>query len=309
MIGKQNIGDETREACNQDYSPCSCDSAVSDDNITIINSVSCVEVSVQTVRDVFLRVNDAEIHALELSRLVTAADNSISLPADFLGNTRVTSDIYIDCGDANLVINPLAFRISQNSTTTFTIDYCDLSLQKDFNFMNGFNNLQTLDIFNTNNVMGFQYLPPLPSLQTISFQHCSGLNEISFPDVSPAKLVGLFFLNCSINDQTAEGIVTSLTESTSVESLLWLSINLNYNSLTRIPSRVGSSFPRLLGLALAANSISHIPSFSLTFVNPMSGFLNLAENNLKTIENGAFQGNINSYNLNFNLYKIFVNTW
>ena len=75
MIGKQNIGDETREACNQDYSPCSCDSAVSDDNITIINSVSCVEVSVQTVRDVFLRVNDAEIHALELSRLVTAADN------------------------------------------------------------------------------------------------------------------------------------------------------------------------------------------------------------------------------------------
>ena len=85
---KEANGGETRaELCVQDYSPCSC----SLDSNQI--SVSCLGISVETVRDVFLRVNDPEIYQLEFS---PPADdtNTFSLPEDFLGNTSVTDAIY-----------------------------------------------------------------------------------------------------------------------------------------------------------------------------------------------------------------------
>ena len=274
----------------QDYSPCSCSLDSIDSNNKLIY---CNSVSVQTVRDVFQRVNDPEIFTLGWAEpLPDGETNTISLPPDFLGNTRVTSYIYIENSYPNcpnLVIDPLAFRSSQNSLTGFYLSFLDFGLQKDFSFLNGFEKLEELSIYSLHNLTAFQYLPPLPSLQTLSVRSCpSELNQIPFPDLSPEKLKYLELDSSEISDEKADEIVAKLAASTSADSLE--ALYLYGNSLTRIPSQVGSAFPKLKTVFLNHNNISHIPSFSLTFVSRYLEELSLSENGIKTIEIGAFRG-------------------
>ena len=289
--GKGKIGGQTRTDCVQDYAPCSC--YMDSDNQIFVD---CQGVSIQNARDMFLRVNDTEIYSLSWSDPLADARYTYGLPADFLGNTSVTGYIYIEC-DLNsnyvsakkkLVIDPLAFRSSQNSLTGFFLYFFDFGLQKDFNFLNGFNKLEELYISNINNLTAFQYLPPLPSLQKLNVHRCPDLNHIPFPDLSPAKLKNLDLYDNEINDQTADEIVAKLAASTSADSLEGL--YLDANSLTRIPSRIGSSFLKLKNIYLSWNNISHIPPSSLTFVSPYLENLALFEIGIQTIESGAFQG-------------------
>ena len=280
---KEANGGETRaELCVQDYSPCSC----SLDSNQI--SVSCLGISVETVRDVFLRVNDPEIYQLEFS---PPADdtNTFSLSTDFLGNTSVSGAIYIYGGNyPKLVIDPLAFRSSQNSLTFFSVENFDFGLQKDLNFLNGFNKLEHLSFDSIYNLTAFQYLPPLHSLQALEINACPDLNQIPFPDLSPAKLNYLNLNGNKISGQKAEEIFVKLAASTSVDSLKTL--YLSYNFLTSIPSQLGSAFPNLKTVYLDNNNISHIPSSSLNFASPYLEYLYFKKNQIKTIENEAFQG-------------------
>ena len=282
--GKETYGGETRERCAQDYSPCSCEVDSSG------KYVLCEHVSVETVQSVFQGVNDPEIRYLELYPIADAFTNTISLPLDFLGDTSVTGGIFIDSGSnySNLVIDSMAFRSSQYDLISFTVSNCDLALQKDFNFLSGFVKLEKLFISNITNLTAFQYLPPLPSLQALIITQClSQLNRIAFPDLSPAKLKNLDLYDNEINDQTADEIVAKLAASTSADSLEVL--YLDANSLTRIPSRIGSSFLKLKNIYLSWNNISHIPSTSLTFAYPLDA-LHLNSNQMKTIESSAFVG-------------------
>ena len=164
--------------CFQDFSPCNC--SVESNN----KFVTCV--SVETIRDVFQRVNEPDIYQMELSwswPLPDDATNTISLPEDFMGNTSVTSAIYIYCtlySDMPLVIHPLAFRSSQNSLNQFSFSSFYLALQEDFNFLNEFNRLETLEIYSITNLTAFQHLPPLPSLKRLLLQSFPDLNKIAF---------------------------------------------------------------------------------------------------------------------------------
>ena len=268
----------------QDYSLCSC-SLYSNNKF-----ITCYSISVETVRDVFLLVNDPEIDSLSLSDLLADdAKNIVSLPPDFLSNTRVTGEINIYGSYSNWVIDPLAFRLSQNSLAKLTVYNCNFGLQKDFNFLNGFNKLEELNIYNTINMTAFQYLPPLPSLQILRIIYFSSeLNRIAFPDLSPAKLKNLELWGNRISDEKADEIVAKLAASTSADSLEKLDLNSNF--LTRIPSQVGSAFPKLKEVDLSGNYILHIPSSSLTFASPYLEILDLYENGIKTIESGAFVG-------------------
>ena len=63
--------------------------------ICMKNKVYCNGVSAETVRNVFLRVNDAEIYSLYWSDPLGDTTNTVFIPADFLGNTSVTFKIYI----------------------------------------------------------------------------------------------------------------------------------------------------------------------------------------------------------------------
>ena len=289
--GKENVVGQTRANCVQDYSPCSC-KVVYDNQ----SAVLCEDVSLETVREVFQRVNDPEIFELELFKL-GGDTNTFSVPLDFLGNTTVTSYILIDCiglsgnSNPNLVIDPSAFRLSQNSLAKFTVRYCDFGLQKDLNFLSGFNKLEELRFYAANNFSVFQYLPTLPSLQYLDVTSCRGLEQIAFPDLSPAKLKALSFDSNKISDQTADEILTKLVASNSADSLEFLNLNGNY--LTKIPSQVGSVFPQLKTAHIGANNISYIPSSSVTIAYPLES-LYLGTNGLKTIESGAFQGKATS---------------
>ena len=110
---KETNDGETRADCIQDYSPCYC--AFNSNQIR----VSCLSVSVETVRDVFQRVNDTEIYEVELG-LLADDTNTVSIPLDFLGNTSVRFLIRIHNSNySNLVIDPLAFRSSQKRFIRF----------------------------------------------------------------------------------------------------------------------------------------------------------------------------------------------
>ena len=285
--GKETNGGETRADCVQDYSPCTC-------SVNVYNEiyVTCSGVSVETVRDVFKRVNDLEIYSLVFYPLADYT-NTVTLLLDFFGNTSVTGNIGIygnplgNPGYPNLVVDPFAFSSSQNSLTRFYVKYFDFGMQKDFNFLNGFSKLKILAVSEILNLTAFQYLPPLPSLQWLDVAYCPDLNQIAFPDLSPAKLKYLYLSHSEISDEKADEIVAKLAASTSADSLEWLI--LSDNSLTRILSQVGSAFPKITDIVLDNNKISHIPSSSLTFAHPLQ-YLTLYENGIKTIESGAFQG-------------------
>ena len=130
----------------------------------------------------------------------------------------------------------------------------------------------------------------MPSLQLLSVTFCPDeLNQIVFPDLSPAKLKRLDLFYNSLDDEAADNIVAKLIASTSAESLEEL--NLNVNLLTKIPSQVGPTFPLLKVVYLDKNNISHIPSSSFNFASPLIKILSLSSNNIMTIGSGAFQGN------------------
>ena len=286
---KQKIGRGARAACNQDYSPCQC-SEFSNSEVPNNIYVTCYNVSVQAVQEVFQRVNDSEIAGFDFS---APAAVTVSLPADFLGSISVISSILIDCGVGigpkltNLVIDPLAFHLSQNSATFFRIGRCDLHLQTDMRFLEGFNSLEGLSFSGSNNLMAFQYLPSLTSLKRVEFFECLDLNRTVFPDLTPARLTSIAIRYCQLDDGTANNIVTSLVPSTSADSLEVIGLSSYF--LTRIPNQVASAFRKLERLDLYSNLISFIGTSSLSFSSNVER-VHLYDR-INTIESGAFEGN------------------
>ena len=130
----------------------------------------------------------------------------------------MTSNIDITCFSndvskyANFIIDPLTFQSSQNSTVKFSVASSDFALQTDFSFLDGFNKLESLYILDVNNLTVFQDLPSLPSLQLLSVTFCPDeLNQIVFPDLSPAKLKRLDLFYNSLDDEAADNIVVDAT--------------------------------------------------------------------------------------------------
>ena len=276
---------DIRVPCEQDFSPCTCSNT---------NYISCNGVSVQDVQEVFWRTNEPEIYKLQLT---LPYSDIVVLPKDFLGNTSVIiiwihqeyhqpNEFY-----AKLQVDPLAFRMSKNHTTDLWFKCWDWSLHTDLGFLNGFDRLTKLYLTDTDNMMAFQYLPPLPSLELLNVENCTNLNEIVFPDVTPARLKTFYLqYNNVLDEKVANGIISSLAKSTSADSLEH--IDMSYNPrLASIPKNISSAFPKLNFLSLNEDAISHIPSSSFVFTTPAT-FIDLVGNEIRTIESGAFVGKI-----------------
>ena len=284
---------EWREPCAFDYTPCSC--YVSKENATYnFTYVTCPDVSVANVQDVFMRTNDSEIY--ELTYNVPYSD-IISLPADFLGSVNVKSILihqnYINpnISYAKLTVNSLAFRSTKGYTTDFSFKYWDLRLQIDFNFLTGFTALSSLYLYELSNLIALQYLPPLPSLESLSFIRCPNLNETVFPDISQSnKLKFLRFDQNYMGDRLIDAILTSLAGSMAANSLesFWSTSEL----LTYVPKQFSFSsvFPKLNDLTLDTNRITELSSSSLSFSSPLT-YVSLIRNSIKPIASGTFQGN------------------
>ena len=80
----------TEKTCAQNYSPCSC----YENKFNIgepVDGNNEIYVTCDGVQNVFQRVNNPEIDILRFKIPPDDATNTISLPADFLGNMSVTS--------------------------------------------------------------------------------------------------------------------------------------------------------------------------------------------------------------------------
>ena len=195
---------------------------------------------------------------------------------------------YYDGPYTHMVIDHLAFRSSQDYTTEFSLKYWDLHLQADLDFLMGFNKLRALDFYEISNLMALEYMPQLPSLESLSIIRCQNLSETGFPELSGTRLKVLHLDQNYAGDSVINNILTSLVGSTSADSLesFWS----NSEDLTMVPNQL-PFFPQLYDVTLGTNSISHIPSSSFSFSSPVT-YISLIRNGIRTIEPGAFEGTV-----------------
>lgn len=232
--------------------------------------------------------------ALELTPLSTE-----TIPADLLAGKRF-SELYLICPntDYQLVVHPDAFRSSESYTTKLTVGYCDLA-PLDFSFTNGFNEISSLEIrfsFNAH-LSGWNTLPSLPSLSTISIRECRGLNEWqNFPLLSNGLTEFSMYSNQQdpVRDAGMSRILSWLMNSSSRTTLKKLQIY--DNALTSVPPQIGW-FTQLEYLDISDQSgISVLPSGSLFFSSPVR-YLYIISAYVNSIERLAFQGKLRNISL------------
>ena len=278
-----------KEPCNSDYFPCTCYISKEPDTYNKTH-VTCDNVPVEDVQDIFRRTNDSEIYSLEF---IVPSYELVTIPEDLLGNTSAEviwmhQNYYYDGPYTHMVIDHLAFRSSQDYTTEFSLKYWDLHLQADLDFLMGFNKLRALDFYEISNLMALEYMPQLPSLESLSIIRCQNLSETGFPELSGTRLKVLHLDQNYAGDSVINNILTSLVGSTSADSLesFWS----NSEDLTMVPNQL-PFFPQLYDVTLGTNSISHIPSSSFSFSSPVT-YISLIRNGIRTIEPGAFEGTV-----------------
>lgn len=277
------LGGLQRAVCPEDYSPCVC-------NLTANGlEISCVDVTVAQIVDVFYRTRTLDIYSVSLT--ATSATASIDLPADLLKDKRAER-IYLNCPSAaspklGLTIDPASFEFTRFNTTIFEIHDCDLVGQTSLSFLTGFTVLDSLRIVDTLNVASIATLPAntLTLLKELSIERCTGLETAAFPDLTPARLERLFLSGNALTDAAANSILISVGSSSSANTLVHFS--LASNALTKVP-RI-ASFSKLVSYDVSDNAIPFISQSALLFSSRVVS-LNLNNIALTAIEGGAFSG-------------------
>uniref|UniRef100_A0A0P6DHT4 Membrane glycoprotein lig-1 n=1 Tax=Daphnia magna TaxID=35525 RepID=A0A0P6DHT4_9CRUS len=282
-----------KEACPEDYSPCTCQQTPSG------LEISCVDVPVDQIANVFYRTQ-----TLELYQVVLTASGSplgtVDLPADLLKDKRVQR-IYLGCPPTanpklGLTIDSATFEFTRFTTTVFGILNCDLSTQTDMQYLNGFSVLNTLRIDDSNNIEAIATLPTttLPSLKKLFVVNCTGLENAAFPDLTPARLLRLHLEGNGLTDAGVNNILVSVGSSSSSSSLQELVLSNEY-VMTKIP-RI-ASFSNLVWYDVSFNAIPYVSQSTLVFSSPVN-YLNLKSISLGAIEGGAFLGDYGKAQVN-----------
>ncbi|KZS13263.1 Uncharacterized protein APZ42_021740 [Daphnia magna] len=282
-----------KEACPEDYSPCTCQQTPSG------LEISCVDIPVDQIANVFYRTQ-----TLELYQVVLTASGSplgtVDLPADLLKDKRVQR-IYLGCPPTanpklGLTIDSATFEFTRFTTTVFGILNCDLSTQTDMQYLNGFSVLNTLRIDDSNNIEAIATLPTttLPSLKKLFVVNCTGLENAAFPDLTPARLLRLHLEGNGLTDAGVNNILVSVGSSSSSSSLQELVLSNEY-VMTKIP-RI-ASFSNLVWYDVSFNAIPYVSQSTLVFSSPVN-YLNLKSISLGAIEGGAFLGDYGKAQVN-----------
>lgn len=172
-------------------------------------------------------------------------------------------------GANRLVVDPNAFRSTADFTQIFDIVYMSDMSSLNFNFLSGFNELQSLGMFGNSYgvAASIPSLPPLPFLKELiivqSDLYAVGTN---FPDLSPATLERLWIFSNRLDDAASDAILNNVLASTSGASVMQL--ELYDNALTRIPQQA-QFFVHLNYLDIKQNSITEVLSGDFTFQPPV----------------------------------------
>jgi hypothetical protein len=274
-----------RAACPEDYSPCLCELTTNGIEVT------CVDIPVADITNVFYRTRNIDLYQVVLTASASAT-GTVDLPADLLKDKRVER-IYLGC-PANaspklgLTIASSTFEFTRFNTTVFGILNCDLAGQTDMQYLNDFSVLNTLRVDDSNNIEAIATLPTstMPALKRLFIVNCTGLENVAFPDLTPARLARLHLQGNGLTDAAVNAILVSVASSSSSSSLQEL-ILANEYTMTKVP-RIGA-FSKLGWYDVSSNAIPFISQSNLLFNVPVN-LVGLKNIGLTAIEGGAFLG-------------------
>ena len=208
------------------------------------------------------------------------------IPTDLFGLRSNTRNIQISCPDTtfNVTINPTAFRSSRSTALQVSIEKCDLR-QVDWSWLNNFNVLESLHL-SSSSLVNLQTMPMLPSVTALYVLFCGDFVELHSPKQTPNLNRLQIDYSYNVSNEVLDGIVSAAAGPYG-DTLEILS--LVANQMTRIPSAIGS-FTRLQSLHLEHNMIHTLPTGSLHLSSTALSNVWLSNNNLKTIQSGAFKG-------------------
>ena len=314
------------DACQEDYSPCTCYTYPSDAIPSL--SVQCTNVpSFESVQSVFRRTSAPQVKEFILT--IPSFEVNKTIPADLLSG-KAAQEITLNCPstETQLTVDPAAFDSSKDYANLIRLNTCDLS-QLDYTFLTKFNVLKEISYYSSISVAQWFGLPYLPSLQQLSinslldfkdfgnvpFAQLPALSEYSvgfspnfesLPNTTAMKVLriescplfkqwdilaqqsGMTSLSLlGLDGQTVRDALDSVISSPSVGTLT--DLILSRNGLTEVPGRI-QLFSRLRSISLSQNDISFVGNGSLSFSTLDLQYLDLSRNGIDTIESDAFRG-------------------
>lgn len=290
LVRPSFVNDKSALPCQEDYFPCSCG-----DFPSVGLYVICEMVSPETIASVLNRTSSSEIFWLQLRPSPNPTSKAVTLPPDLLGGKRAKAiDFYcptvVNGPLYQLTIDRSAIVSSAGFIKYFYILGCDLGQQRDFSFLTGFEKLTDLYIYGSTNIEGFETLPSLPSLSTLSISHSTGLERIeNFPAQAFPYLQQIYLTDNHLDDKTADDILFSIATTTSVKTLDVLS--LAYNYITQIPPAI-RFFRELSDVTFSGNNLLVISfdSFALSWTK--QNRLILTNTSLAYIKPGMIEGKL-----------------
>lgn len=297
----------SKAECAESFTPCSCYQSPWDDTI----EVSCYGRTVEVIQNLFSnRTSDIDallIYGVQPNEMNQEGSMTvISLPADWLSNTRVKRieirDYYFpSIPGLELKIHRDAFRASKEYLQWFqigdfvfvgNINFIVLD-RLDFSFLTGFTQLNTLVVMDSPDFRRFNNLPTLPNLKSIYINWCPSFKQWD----GQVDNSGLEYINLDYNyfdDVTVENIINSLATTVSagtLKSLSLVGLDSETDRPSRLPKAIASSFPLLNSLDVSYNKIKNFVTGSLGFdPNQQIVKINLQGNRFDNIEPGAFEG-------------------
>ena len=214
-------------------------------------------------------------------------DQDAVIPSNFLSGKQVLT-VVLDCPSTKvqLQIDSNGMRSSANYTTFLQITSCDFS-RLDFSFLDGFNHLIYLELYDSIGIESLQSLTPPPRLSIMVIENCRGFDALG--SRFPAFFVDDIWLEK--NDLTDENAVEILDSVLIHSSERLFSLWMGGNLLTRIPPQLVSFGPQLHDIYFNDNKIPFLGKDWLSSA-VFNQHLDMRNVSLVSIEPGAFSGKI-----------------
>lgn len=273
--------------CPYDYSPCTCFQTE-----LYGLSISCNLVPMSEIRDVFNQTPPIDISfSLDLFIL----PNETYIPANLLGESRLTNFLGLYGPSTSLSVDPSAFDSSKDSLQLLTLKNIDTGLFN-FTFLTDFERLTGLEFEEVKQLdKSLPTLPPLIALSTLYFYSGNtGLNEANLTGVeliSGLKELVLYDYDLGGN-MNEENIGRILDWVLPMSSETLKKLQIEFANMAQLPKQLGS-FKRLDSLDVNNNRVAMIVSkvfINSTIYPETQSFYAFLSSNIVRMDAGTFEG-------------------